>query len=320
MIKLSIIVPVYNVENYIVECLESLMSQTLDSIEILVVDDGSKDSSIDKIKSIIDDRVRIIVQENKGLSGARNTGLREAKGEYVTFVDSDDYIGINTAFEEMYNLAKKDDSDLVAGNCIKFYENGKKEKLERNMQFFYNSPMNSEEFFLNSLLSDRIYAPVWLNIYRREFLKENDLFFMEGVLHEDEEFTPRVLIRANKVSIYDKEFYMYRQREGSIMNSGKNKKHGIDILKICGSLNSQIDIIKNNNLKSEFANYLSRLVFTHIYEYELDQVDEDIFKLLNRDYYGKNIRLRRTLLKMSPKTFRSVESIYRFIRDKKKGQ
>ncbi|WP_297631107.1 glycosyltransferase [uncultured Clostridium sp.] len=320
MKKLSIIVPVYNVENYIVECLESLRNQTIDSLEIIVVDDGSKDSSIEKIQSMIDgDRVKLIVQENKGLSGARNTGLKVAKGEYVAFVDSDDYIGINTAYEEMYNLAISEKSEIVAGNCIKFYEDGREEKLERNMEFFKKSPMEAEEFFLNSLESNRVYAPVWLNIYKRDFLKENSLQFMEGVLHEDEEFTPRVLLKAKKVSIYNKDFYMYRQRAGSIMNSGKNKKHATDILKICGSLNKKIDEIHDERLKRRFANYLCSHVLTHIYFYELDKVDnEDVFKLLDRDYYGKNIKLRRSLLKISPKLYCSVENVYRSVTGKRK--
>lgn len=322
MKKLSIIVPVYNVENYIVECLESLINQTLDPIEIIVVDDGSKDSSIEKIKNMIDgDRVKLIVQENKGLSGARNTGLKVAKGEYIAFVDSDDYIGLDTAYEEMYDIAIKEGSEIVAGNCIRFYEDGREEKQERNMAFFKESPMKAEEFFFNSLESNRVYAPVWFNIYKREFLEKNNLYFMEGVLHEDEEFTPRALLKATKVSIYDEDFYMYRQREGSIMNSGKNIKHATDMLKICGSLNKKIDEIHDERLKRRFANYLCSRILTQIYFYRLDKIDnEDIFKLLDRDYYGKNVKIRKHLLKISPKLYCSVENIYRSVTGKRKEQ
>ena len=106
MIKLSVIVPVYNVENYVSECIESIVSQTLKEIEIIVINDGCTDNSIENIKKIKDKRIMIVDKENGGLSSARNRGIKEAKGEYIIFIDSDDFLKYDNALEDIYNIAE----------------------------------------------------------------------------------------------------------------------------------------------------------------------------------------------------------------------
>ena len=118
---LSVVVPVYNVEEYIYECIESILNQDIDGVEIIVINDGSTDNSLKIVKSFNDERIRIIDKENGGLSSARNVGLKEAVGEYVIFIDSDDYLKDKSVLAEMYNLAKKNNSDIVAGNFYKKY-------------------------------------------------------------------------------------------------------------------------------------------------------------------------------------------------------
>lgn len=313
-IKVSVIVPVYNVEEYVVECVESICNQTLKEIEILIIDDGSNDSSIERVKKIKDSRVKIISQENGGLSSARNTGMRFARGEYIAFVDSDDYIEILTAYEEMYNIAQKDNSDIVSGNCIIYYSNENKKPMNRDMSAFSYSPMEAEDYFIKCMETQRTYAPVWLNIYNRNFLTMNNLNFKEGLFHEDEEFTPRALLKANKVSIYDENFYIYRQREGSIMNNTPNTKMGKDMINICLSLQNEITLIKNKKLKSMFKEYIANIALSQIYKYKFIEVSKEVKIMIFKNSISKSLRLRSILLNINTKMYLFVESQYRKIR------
>ena len=127
--KVSVIVPVYNVSNYIIKCLDSIVNNTLKDIEIIIVNDGSTDDSIKKVCERYDDsRIKIIYKKNGGLASARNTGVRYAKGKYLFFVDSDDFIELDT-LESMYNVACKGNYDIVYSDYYKYYEDGTKEKV-----------------------------------------------------------------------------------------------------------------------------------------------------------------------------------------------
>lgn len=311
--KISIIVPVYNVQEYIYECIESLCNQTLNNIEIIVINDGTKDKSVEIVKEFKDTRIRIISQENAGLSAARNAGVRIAKGEYITFVDGDDFIAFYEAYEEMYNIAIKENSDIVAGNAIWYYSKEKKYSMPMNSSMFSKSPMNSEEFFMSCMKSNKIYAPVCFNLYKRNLLIDNYLVFKEGIYHEDEEFTPRVLLKANKVSIYNKDFYVYRQREGSIMNSNSNlnSKKGTDFLSIYMSLEEVFDDIKNEELKYLFKRYLTRIAIDKIYMYKLKKISTEVKNSINRNSVTKGIKIRSLILNINESLFLFIETIYR---------
>ncbi|ENZ03210.1 hypothetical protein HMPREF1092_00396 [Clostridium thermobutyricum] len=320
MIKLSVIVPVYNVEKYVLECINSLLNQSLDSMEIIVVNDGSTDSSMEKILNLKNPKIKIINQKNSGLSSARNRGIEEAKGEYISFVDSDDFIENKNSFENMYNIGIEDNSDIVVGSCVKLYDDGRREELNFDFNIFNKSPMNPEEFLLKSLKTKRVYAPVWLSIYKKDLINKNNLRFMPNIVHEDEEFTPRALLCANKVSIYKDIFYVYRQREGSIINSKKNIKYGKDILKIVSKLNKEADKFKDEELKKSFCNRLSAMALNSIYNYKIKEFDKEVFDLLDRDFYGKNIKIRKNILKTNTTIFFCIEDIYRFFRDMISGK
>ena len=139
MKKVSIIVPVYNVEKYLAKCLDSLVNQTLEDVEIIVVDDGSRDNSkqiIDEFQTKYPDKIKSFVKENGGLSDARNFGLDRANGEYIGFVDSDDYVTAEM-FEEMYSLAQKYDAEMVICNLQKVDENGKIHENDSEMKKAY---------------------------------------------------------------------------------------------------------------------------------------------------------------------------------------
>ncbi|MBI6042301.1 glycosyltransferase [Clostridium perfringens] len=309
--KLSIIVPVYNVEKYINECIKSLLELTIDNFEIIVVDDGSKDKSISIVKSFNDNRIKIIYKKNGGLSSARNAGLKEAIGEYVAFVDSDDYIGIKDSYRKMYLLAKKNKSDIVSGNAAWYYPNGKFFEMNKEKDIFNKSVMTSEEFFISCMKSKIIYAPVCFNIYKREFLENNNFRFKEGIYHEDEEFTPRVLLKANNVSIYNECFYVYRQRENSIMHLSNGTKKAEDFLEICLSLDQYINQISNSELKFLFKNYLTSIAIQKIYEYKVETLSKEIKIWIKNNSVTKRSKIRSLIIKQNIKLFFFIEKLYR---------
>lgn len=222
--KVSVIIPVYNVEDYIEECIHSLLQQTLNDIELIIVNDGTKDSSIEKIQYLINrhKHIKLINQNNLGLSAARNTGLEYASGDYVAFIDSDDYIE-PTFLEELYNQAIKDDLDIVMGG-YKIFKDNQYEIKERNPKL-YDRIRTGEDFLKEELEYKDYRMEVWDDLYRLDFLKENNLCFEKGLLHEDELFTPLAMLSAKRVKLIQSNKYVYRQREGSIMSNKPNINH-----------------------------------------------------------------------------------------------
>lgn len=235
-IDLSIIVPIYNVEKYIEECLKSIYSIQNISKEVILVNDKSSDNSykiIEKYKKKYPLETKIINHKiNKGLSEARNSGLKIAKGKYISFIDSDDMI-LYKEYEECFLLNKNYDLDIILGNG-KYYKNKIiKERFFREIKIIKLGITTGKNLLKNMLELNNYYEMVWLNFYKRDFLIRNNINFYKGLLHEDALFTFLVLLKANKVKYVNKEFYLYRQREGSIMSrvSLKNEKHRLFICK-----------------------------------------------------------------------------------------
>ena len=208
--RFSIIIPVYNVEMYISKCIESVKGQTLTDFECLIIDDGTKDKSIEKAIETIgnDERFKIYHKVNGGLSDARNYGIDKATGEYLFFLDSDDYIG-NTLLEDTYNMAKKCDSDIVCFDMMYVYDNDE-EKISSGADFECKSYKDDKSvIFINNSSNNKI--------YRRSFM--NDKRFIKGMWYEDLAVIPVWLSKANNVSHVGKPLYYYLQREGSISHS-----------------------------------------------------------------------------------------------------
>lgn len=208
--RFSIIIPVYNVEMYISKCIESVKEQTLTDFECLIIDDGTKDKSIEKAIETIgnDERFKIYHKANGGLSDARNYGIDKATGEYLFFLDSDDYIG-NTLLEDTYNMAKKCDSDIVCFDMMYVYDNDE-EKISSGADFECKSYKDDKSvIFINNSSNNKI--------YRRSFM--NDKRFIKGMWYEDLAVIPVWLSKANNVSHVSKPLYYYLQREGSISHS-----------------------------------------------------------------------------------------------------
>lgn len=240
MIKVSVVVPVYNVENYIDKCMASLVSQTLKEIEIIVVDDGSKDKSIDTVQKYVDlypDIVKLYHKENGGLSDARNFGLPFCSGEYIGFVDSDDYVEPDM-YEQMYNAAKSGNFDIVVCDYIKEY-------VRRSEVVKARAFHSKKEIFTEML------AAAWNKIYKREVIINGDFRFPKGVIYEDTEFFCKLIPSISGIGYVNKAFVHYVQRSGSIANSqGKKTTQIITILD---------DIVDYYKTINQYENYKDEL-------------------------------------------------------------
>ena len=210
--KFSIVVPVYNVEAYLDNCLASLQAQDFADFEVICVNDGSTDRSRD-ILSKWESRfpqMKVIDRENGGLSAARNTGLEAATGDYVLFVDSDDWVE-STMLKRV--TEEVDDTDILCFAC----------RRSDNNTYDTLFPEQSDGWnYYNRHALEHHEVPfvcVWQRCYRREFLEENNLRFREGILHEDNEFTPRACLKSKRVKVIPNVLYNYRIRSGSIMTT-----------------------------------------------------------------------------------------------------
>lgn len=231
--KLSIIIPVYNVEPWIERCLESIYLQNIDEkdYEVVVVDDGSQDNSIKIVEHFVECKtnIRIIHQNNQGLSAARNTGLDNASGDYIWFLDSDDCIEPKT-IGPLLEYAIKEKLDVLCFGINLLFDDGRKVQYS----IPYEKGVMSGSAFITKV---GMPPAAWCALYRRDYLKDNNLRFMVGILHEDQEFTPRAYYLAKRIEFVPTVTYNYAQREGSIMKSDKNaNKKASDLLIICDSL------------------------------------------------------------------------------------
>ncbi len=212
MAKVSIIVPIYNVEKYLPKCLDSLVNQTLDDIEIILVNDGSTDNSGIIAKQYYENhknKIKYLEKENGGLSDARNFGIPYATGEYIAFLDSDDYIEIDS-YKKMHEKAKEEDADYIECDFIWEYPN--KQIIDKRLS--YN---NKQEMLTN------VRVVAWNKLIKREIIIKNNLKFPKGLRYEDIEFTYKLIPLLNKVSYIDKPFIHYVQRNNSIANVQNEK-------------------------------------------------------------------------------------------------
>lgn len=217
-VKISIILPVYNVEEYLSKCLDSLVNQTFEDIEIICIDDGSADNSLAILNSYAqrDSRIKIIEQENSGCYVARNKGLEAAQGEYIMFVDSDDWLELD-ACESAYNQIKKQDSDLVIFN---FYNiNPRKEK---NLSRFFNNLSTDETFYFDNCPEDFYYinTSIWAKLYKKSSIcvKFDDILRKSA----DTVFFWRYCLHNPKISVLNIPLYNYLERESSLMFEQSN--------------------------------------------------------------------------------------------------
>lgn len=255
MIKVSVIVPVYNVEKYIGKCLESLVHQTLEDIEIIVVNDGSPDGS----QKIIDDyvkafptKVRSFIVKNGGQGAARNFGIKHAKGSYIMYVDSDDYVEKDMA-QVMYEKAIEEDSDMVVCGNYVVDENYNILKKESCYAYF-----DFKNVLLNILFGK---MAVWNKIYKKQLIVKNNIEFRSKVWYEDVDFTMKAFFKAKKIAFVEEPFYDYLLREGSTMNNNNLKRN----LELNLAFDELIDYCKKNKIYKKYYSEIEFLCVYHMY-------------------------------------------------------
>ncbi len=221
MAKISVVVPVYNVEKYLKECIDSIINQTLEDIEIICVNDGSTDSSLDILNDYAkkDSRIIVINKSNSGYGHTMNMGLNAATGEYIGIIESDDFADKNM-FEDLYKLAKEYDADIVKGDWYNYWSKNKFARKNNRISSAKALKLtNSKQD--KSLL--RINPSVWSAIYKKKFLNKYNIRFLEtpGASYQDLAFSFKVFALAEKVILTDKAYLYYRQDN---MNSSVKSK------------------------------------------------------------------------------------------------
>jgi len=240
--KVSVIIPVYNTEKYLRECLDSVVNQTLRDIEIICVDDGSTDRSPEILEEYqkIDSRVAVITQPNSGPSTARNKGLACAHGKYIDFLDSDDLLELN-ALEKAFQVAADNELDAIVYGLEPFFES---EQLAQILPERYKHPsgatgiMSGVQYVKVSNDQGTYVSTVWIALWRRAFLEEHGIIFKEGIVQEDNLFSFQAYMAAGRVMRIPDRFYLRRVRENSIMTSLRSAKN------VSGYFSCAIDVMK----------------------------------------------------------------------------
>lgn len=291
MARISIIVPVYKVEQYLNFCIESIVNQTYKDLEIILVDDGSPDRCplICDEWAVMDARIRVIHKENGGLSDARNAGMAISTGDYIGFVDSDDWLDFDY-YEKLIKAIEDNNAEIAASDVV--WEYGDHQEFNKR----YNQTLFLTEEALDTILcGNGFHATAWNKLYRADIIKE--FSYPLGRLHEDEFVTYRAVAKASRLALCQETKYHYRQREGSIMNS-VSEKH-LDALDA----------------------YLQRLNFLKEYYPRLYIKDKPIFCILLAEYYQKtmhktdsviSLRIQKKLQRMRREVHYSFSDLKRY--------
>lgn len=267
--KVSVILPIYNQEKYLVKALNSLQNQTLKDAEFICVNDGSKDNSLNILQDYVakDSRVKIINQKNQGSGCARNAGLKAARGEYIAFLDPDDWLE-KEALESLYNKSKRQNCDMVVFNFNKVGENGNllgRYNLHNRLRRFYDIREN-ENFNWRDIkprILGGMHPASWNKFYKHELIKKNKLHFANSSLAEDNVFVFGASLNAKNIGYDDKCYYNYLIRDNSAIRTKSDKNfclfRSIDCVK-----KLLIKLGLEEELKNEFDGYILRFVSYHI--------------------------------------------------------
>ena len=292
--KVSIVVPIYNVEKELNRCLDSIVNQTYKNLEIILVNDGSKDKSeeIAKQFSLIDNRINFYNKENGGLSDARNFGIEKATGKYLLFVDSDDYID-SEAVNTLVKTMEINNLDIILGNAIKEEEEKKISLI--NPRSSNNLIMRGEDYFATALKNKQYNDAVWLNMYSTELIKKNKIYFIKGQLHEDINWTPKVLIIAKKVMFINFPFYHYIIRENSITQQKDFSKNKLHKMMACEDLSAFYDKNEKNIKEKNLKIYREQLIYIYITSFFLKSKKK--YKI-NKMFLVKNAKTKQSKIKV----------------------
>jgi len=263
MVDISIIVPVYNVEEYLSSCVDSIMNQGELCLEIILVDDGSTDRSGEIAGQYAnkDNRIKVIHRENGGASAARNTGLEIAQGEYIVFVDSDDWVKKDSLCA-LFREAVRYQADVVMGNMLFYYLDGSLDNpYKPASKDIIKVPLSGKEGFVR-LAELGAYSPMACNyIYRRRYLEAIQARFEEGIMHEDELWCPIVLYKSETFVVVDVVFYYYRQRDGSVMHASNRLQRSNALFRVTDRLMAFAGTLDFSGEDGAFKNWLYVSIF-----------------------------------------------------------
>lgn len=291
----SIIVPIYNVEVYLDECLQSLLNQTLEAIEIICINDGSTDNSAHIAEQYArkDNRIHLIHKKNQGLSAARNTGLEYVTTEYILFCDSDDYFA-PTMCEKMFTAITKHNVDIVVCGTSVLYET-KDDLFSQENDARYFTIENECKAEINPELIHTISAPVWNKIFKKSILDSYSIRYIEGKNYEDNFFTPAYLSVANNIYYLPDDLYYYRRRNNSITHRDQEAPSS-NLLDILYQVQALFPFFKNNAISTEYIS----TTFWKIYSLSLTIIlktlpEKDIHKALQ--IAGEFIEIHKETIK-----------------------
>lgn len=302
----SIIVPAFNVENYIQKCIDSLVKQTYTNIEIIVIDDSSTDSTNKILKKNVSNKLHVLRHhKNKGQAAGRNLGLEKSKGEIILFVDADDYIERDT-IEEVVSSFQRYDINMIRFNAISYDD--KKDKLYQEKRYNFSKYLREDYIYKNNSLKD-IYlsynaSPV-LYACKKSILIDKNIKFTEGIIHEDELFNTNLYLNIDSVLFINRSFYIRRYRDNSTMTNKSKEQLKYSFNSYLFILNEYKILLNNleDNKKKLFIKYrinsiiynLQRFSISNIYKNDkLERVNEK--KLYYKKLYKYLIRFRKLIL------------------------
>lgn len=304
MYDVSVIIPVYNVEKYLEECLDSVCNQTLANIEIICVNDGSTDGSVDILNAYAekDDRIKIISQSNQGLGASRNNGLKASSGKYILFLDSDDYIDL-TSLEKLVDNIVSNDSDMVLFKFQNFDDN--KNLHKRGIDFkiddifgeidysdFTFTYRDVKRHVMNSAYS------ACLKLYRRELIESFE--FPVGLSFEDVLVHVEVMLNAEKLSFVPEFLYYYRSNPSSISNTIAS---GFDIFKVIDLVE---DYLRGNDYYDEFEDEFIYFKVAQILRYIVSTDSEDYFNKAKEEFSNIEIKNEKSIKRKYLKQYYDV--------------
>jgi len=292
---LSIIVPVYNVELYLQKCIERLLKQNIDNYEIILINDGSTDNSYSiclEYEKKYPEKIKCYSKDNSGLSDTRNLGVNKASGNYVCFMDSDDYIDENS-LSYFISIMNEKRSDIIYFGY--YYE--KKDYIQKKYTYksLANKNYTSNEFMKNELKKRNLPIPACFAFYKKELIINNNLYFESGMLHEDERWSPQIILNSSSIFVTDKVIYHYVQREGSITHKKDKTKNGLDLLDTAYYLLNISNELKDTELKRLFKNrismiYMKAIVIGSLYRKEYVKKIDRSFPLKNTCFFKDIIK------------------------------
>ena len=297
MIDISVIIPVYNVEEYLKDCLDSICNQSFKNIEIICVNDGSTDNSANILDEYAskDDRIKVLSQANQGLAASRNNGLVEAKGNYIYFIDSDDYLELD-ALEKLYNNAVTNDSDVV---LFKFQNVGEGKNVHKRKVEFKIDDVFGDIDYDNFTFTYHDAKKHVLNtgysachkFYKKEFIDGIDFTFPVGLNFEDIPVHVKVMLNAKRISFVPGFLYNYRINPNSILNSTANGFHMFEIVDLVE------DYLRENDYYEDFENEFIFFKIAQILVFMISEKSEDYFQKAKEEFSKITIKDESTLKK-----------------------